>query len=331
MSATFTRHLNGAVRDYGRPLGRATFVIALVAVVVAAVRFLAAIGRGVPAIADTGAAALTAAVLVYTLSHGLRMVRLAVLVSDPEVKFARLSQVHMFTAAVSFVTPFKLGEIYRVVALGHVLGSTGRSLVIVWVERAFDSAAIMLLILGAWSIDRSIIEQILPLILMSLGFVAATVALFTIVPERLGALSLFILSRYDGERPVRMLRRIQWIRHRIALAGKLLDGKVATLAALTLAIWSLELITLGVVMPRAARHARDIATGLPLFLSGQTSGGVSTPHDFHSLVIAGTLLILGALAGLLYAPVRLARPRARRTGRTPQSLNQAMTASTAAS
>jgi hypothetical protein len=317
MDARFLLRGNRTIRGTGSIAGTAIFVAALVTLLGATVRFLLGFAGDEQPTWQLGTTTLATAGMLYLASHALRIARLAVLAGDPGVSVARFGLVHMMAAGVSFITPYKLGEIFRVIALGHLLGSAGRSLVVVWVERAFDSAAIILLILAASLIDSHVVEQIRPLIVMSVIFVVATIALFTIVPERLSAMSFVILRRRDGEWTVRILRAIRWVQHRIALAGKLLDGKIATLSALTAAIWSLELATLGAIMPATADRLREIATGLPVFLSGQTSGGVpaapTSSYGLHGLVITATLLLLGSAAALIYAPIRLRR-RARGRG-----------------
>jgi hypothetical protein len=288
-------------------LAAALFIVGLAMIVVAATRFGA---FRIPHRPDTvGLGALWIACLLYAASHGVRVIRLAIITGDPRVSLRQIAMVHAITAAASLVTPFKLGEIFRISELGHLLGDVGRSIVIVWVERAFDSAAIMFLILVASLAEPTVLGQIRPLVIVSVAFVAATLALFTIVPEGLGTLSLFIVRRYDGPHAVRVLKGVHWLKRGIDLGPRFIAGKVSVLLVLTFAIWGLELATLWWATPLVVQSLHNLATGLPIFLSSGSLEGLSiegraarSPHEF---VIEATLLALGSICMLAYAPLRL--------------------------
>jgi len=303
--------------------GAVLFIAALASVCGAMALFVGTLLSGPSRRPDEGLTAPWLAAMLYTASHGLRVIRLTVLAGDPRVSLRQLGLVHLLTAAVSMMTPFKLGEIYRITELGHLLRNTGYALIVVWIERAFDFAAITLLILLAYAAQPAILSQIQPLVVMAVLFVAATIALFTIVPEGLGTLSLFVLRRYDGNGAIGALRALQWLRQGITLGPRFIAGKVPTLLVLTLGIWGLELATFSAMTTGAERHLRGLVTGLPLFLSSESLGGgflhPSGPHWQYRLVITGTLLALGVIAALLYAPARLRGALALGSSRVAQS------------
>jgi hypothetical protein len=295
-----------------RFVGEVAFAVAVACVVVATFIF----GRtswGTSTAVRSGYLRFAIAVSFYIASHSVRVLRLAVLVGDPKVSLKHIGLVHFLTAAVSFITPLKLGEGYRVAEMAHLLANAGRALVIVWVERAFDFAAIGVLVLIAAVAKPSIVEAIQPIILLSLTYVIATLLLFMVLPEALRALNLFVVRKYEGDRAIRRLQVIEWFQSWVTLGPQVVTRRIALLGMLTFAVWGLELAALAVLLPATAQGVRQLLSGLPIFLAAVSSGGFSQSRtvvgDDYRIMISGTLLVLGSVAGLAYAPMRI---RARR-------------------
>jgi len=293
-------------------VGAALFAAGLFCVVGAAAVLLWKVVRN-PAI-ENGATYLAGATLLYASSHCARVVRLAVLIGDPLVSLREIGLVHFLSVAVSYMSPFKLGEAFRVFETGHLLHNGGLALVIVWVERAFDFAVIALLVAVASATTTGLFGTIQPLILLSAMFVISTVFLFAVAPEALRALNLFVVRKYEGQRAIRRLKIIQWLQGWIALGPRVVSRRMAPLAALTCLIWGLELATLAVLLPTRGQDLAKLAAALPMFLSAASWGGVllaGPVGDDYALVVSWTMLALGVVAGLLYAPTRFRTARSR--------------------
>jgi hypothetical protein len=247
-------------------------------------------------------------VLLYVSSHLIRVMRLVILAGDPTVSLRHIGLVHLMTAAVSIITPFKLGEAWRILELGRLLRSMGHALMIVWMERAFDFAVIAGIVLLAYVAEPSVLATIRPLVLVATVFVIVTACVFTIFPGGLGTLSLFVLRRYDGSGAVRTLRFLQWLREGIAMGPRIVAGKLAPLFVLTLAIWGLELATYWTILAEPETVAR-VAGRLATFLSSESLSGVvfhpDGVSDLYSAIVVGTLLAMGVTAGLVWLPSRL--------------------------
>jgi hypothetical protein len=294
-------------RRWIRLVGVAVFGAALAAVAVATGMLWRDIGSGRQE--GAGLVTVAAAATVYAGSHLVRVVRLALLIGDPRISLRQIGLVHSFTAAVSFITPLKLGEAYRVLELGRILSDFGRSLVIVWVERAFDFGAIAVLVLLASIVVQNVLAALQPLILLSVTFVVMTLLLFVVLPEALRPLNLFVVRKYNGEDAIRRLQLIEWLQGWTTLGAQVAAKKISLLATLTAFIWGLELLALALLMPASSRGIPELISGLPVFLSGVSSGGLRVSRALlssdHGLVISATLLLLGLSAGLLHAPTRL--------------------------
>lgn len=217
--------------------------------------------------------ALALAGLVYLGSHMLRILRLALLVGAWRVGLRTLGSFHLMTAAVSLVAPLKLGEVYRILELGNIVGGHVRAAVIVWWERTFDAAAILSLIVAVLLFGSgSTTVRTYGVGLLALTFVAITVVVVTLAPDNLRRLSVFIIRRYEASRTVPLLHIIDLVRRSIEEAPRVVRSKVATLTTLTALIWAAEATCFAIVLPEL-RGTLDMAlSALLVFLSAITAG-----------------------------------------------------------
>ena len=254
--------------------------------------------------------------LAYLSSHMLRILRLALLVGAWRVGMRTLGSFHLMTAAVSLVAPLKLGEVYRIVELGNIVGGHVRAAVIVWWERTFDAAAILLLIVVVLFGSGSTKPTTYGVALLALAFILVTAIVVTIAPENLRRLSVFIIRRYDSPDTVPFLRGIDLVRRSIEEAPRIVHAKIATLSTLTALIWGAEAICFAIVFPELRGTLDMVLSALLSFLSAVTTGetllsvlGVDGPLDVHLLSYFSAtqvpLAFIGFLAALHYAPRRL--------------------------
>jgi Lysylphosphatidylglycerol synthase TM region len=253
--------------------------------------------------------------LVYIGSHMLRILRLALLVGAWRVGLRTLGSFHLMTAAVSLVAPLKLGEVYRIVGLGNIVGGPVRAVVIVWWERTFDAAAILFLIVIVLMFgSSSTTPHTYGVALLALAFILTTAVVVAIAPENLRRLSVFIIRRYDSAHTVPLLHVIDLVRRSIEEAPRTVRHKVTTLAALTGLIWTAEAACFAIVYP-TLRGTLDMAlTALLAFLSAVTKGEtLLSALDVNRAALDGyalsylsatqiPLAFIGLLAALHYLP-----------------------------
>jgi hypothetical protein len=252
--------------------------------------------------------------IVYLSSHMLRILRLALLIGAWRVGLRTVGSFHLMTAAVSLVAPLKLGEFYRILELGNIVGGHVRAAVIVWWERTFDAAAILLLIVVVLLFQSgSPPPQTYGVALLALAFIVITAIVVTIAPENLRRLSVFIIRRYDSPRTVPLLRATELVRRSIEEAPRTVHSKVATLSTLTALIWMAEATCFAIVFPEL-RGTLDMAlSALLAFLSAVTTGDTLLGVLAGDRPLDGNLLsyftatqiplaFLGFLAALHYTP-----------------------------
>ena len=300
----------------GLTLSKALYVVALVSVLALAVFVAPAFYESAPAM-PLGVIAL--ATLSYLTSHLLRIARLALLSGDAGLSLRALAKVHLFTSSVSLVTPFKLGELYRVVELSLLTRSPVRGLILVWLERVFDVVVILALLLLASVFQPAAVASYLGVLAISLIFVLATLFFVVLMPDNLRRVGSYVIRRYDQSWTVGLLWLVAELRGMTGEMSKMLRGRRLSLLVFTMMIWTFEGLSFGLLLSEADGLLQPLA-GLLSFLSltteGETlatfiqnraSGSVSQALVGYVLATQGALLIVGIVAGLAMARTRLTR------------------------
>lgn len=192
---------------------------------------------------------------VYIGSHVLRIARMATLLGDSAPSFRQVAFAHAVTGPVSGMLPFKIGEVARVWALGSVSGGLGHGLSAVWIERTLDAGVLLLVGAGLWWTRGDLGPVLAPVVVLSGGLLVGTAVVLRVLPEQLGVARRAVLHRYDSALGVRLL----WSLHRLAevveVPRRLVSGRVASLAGLTVAIWVTEVVALALVVGSATASA----------------------------------------------------------------------------
>jgi hypothetical protein len=211
--------------------------------------------------------------VVYMVGHGLRSLRLALLIGGWRIGLRLIVSFHFMTAAVGLALPLKLGEVYRVVELSNLSSSLVRAVVIVWWERVFDILAIVV-ILSVVVIHTSSagLQEFVGIAGLALTFLMATALTFFVMPDNLRRLSVLIIRRYDSSRTVPVLRMIDLIRHAIQEAPHIVSAKIATLTVLTVLIWACETTCFAIVLSALGGALTVAPDALLSFLSALTRG-----------------------------------------------------------
>ncbi len=253
------------------------------------------------ALRDAWAAVLTAAVL-YGAAHVLRAARLAVLAAPAlGMRVRAVVLLHFHTAPVSFIVPFKLGELYRWQQLAWLSRNPGGSLLIVLLDRMLD-ALVLLLALAAVAVASGRMAPGATLI-AGLLTLATVLGLFVVlvVPGCLKALQAYILQNHSAPRARRVLRVVDASRLAVSSARERLRGNFALLLFISAVIWVIEsgmlvLLARQVDGPGSFLPSLFARTLFPQF----TDGTPLQVTSLYTLACLLTLLPLWAAATALY-------------------------------
>ena len=249
---------------------------------------------------------------LYALGQLMRIVRLALLIGDARLSLRNLACLHLFTAGVALGTPLRIGDVYRATELGRKTGGLIIGFTYVWIERLFDAAVILPLLIYAASREGEEAYSYVGIAGFTLLFVCLSVLLVALLPDNLRRVGTYLIRRYEGQWTIRALRLIDDIRAVMRRMPAILRGRIASLTALTLLVWLFELSSFTVVA-LFWHPEREPLSGLLTFLS-QTTGGGTLPDllsEASSLDPAELAYLTGSQAPLALVAVAAAIQYAR--------------------
>jgi len=300
--------------------GRVLFALAMLALVAHTAMSLPYFMRVLARLSDGGALAAVG-ILGYLGAHILRALRLAIIAGGHEISLRRLTLVHFVTAGVSLLLPFKLGELYRVFELRQVIGSLRRAVQTVWLERAFDVAALVVMMLIVAFAPAGAAAVFAPLSAAAALFIVLTLTIFVVLPANLRAVSLFVIRRYRSERAVTVLRLLDGALRFVESGRQLVRHKQGAVGAVSAFIWALEVASFGVIVAAIGPTAEPLLTSFLAYVSTASFGaaewypvygnGADSLLAFPVMVfVYGVLTRLplfacALLLGAMYAPARM--------------------------
>lgn len=174
---------------------------------------------------------------VWLLGHVVRAIRLVVLLGERGRSVRAVVAAHVATIALAADVPYKLGEIGRIIALG-LAGRPWDGVRAVWIERTFDAAALGLAAVVVTAMGDT---RPWPILVAAGVWLVGTAAALTVVPEGAAMAKATLLRRYDTSWSVRALAALTALRAELTTWRQMLNGKVATLSLMTVAVWACEL------------------------------------------------------------------------------------------
>jgi hypothetical protein len=222
---------------------------------------LAAVDEHVGAVFMAAPVMISGMMVLYLIAHCLRAVRLALLTASAFDVSARTTfLLHLFTAPVALVLPFKLGEVFRLQQLIMVTGRPVGSLIVLLLDRVLDAVILLPIFLYIVATDesRASAGQLGLVALLSLVLICAGAA-FLAAPEASRTVQQYIFLRHRRPRARLVLGWLSAIGDVLDRSVRSLRTNLAVLIALSLAIWSLEVgatfILLGVETARTVLSA----------------------------------------------------------------------------
>ncbi len=295
------------------PLGQRRTRVLLIAFPLAAIALSLPFYKvfdAIPAAREAWAVVLAAAVL-YGVSHILRALRLALLAAPAlGLPVRTIVLLHFHTAPVSFIVPFKLGELYRWQQLAWLSDNPIGSLVLLLLERTLDAVVLLIVLAIVIAVGGRLPPH--TELLSGLLTFATILGLFAIfiAPGCLEAMQAYILRYHSAPRARRVLRIIDSTRIMTGSANERLRGNVIPLLFLSVAIWALESGMLLLLAERLNRETGGFLTSLlTMTLSPQAAEGPAVAiTSLYALVCLMTLLLVWPAATILYV-MRIRYPR----------------------
>lgn len=252
--------------------------------------------------------ACVAALLLYGLAHALRAVRLYLILGVGQIRFTTLFGYQVFIALCSLATPFKVGDGVRALELYRLNGNDLRGILAVWIDRLFDVAIIVvILLLFLWSGRTS---GAVHLVLMMSGlFLFGSIAAVLILPGGVASLARSLVVLRGERRFVLVLlglcRRFLDLIRRVPTFDR---ATFSLLSIITLAIWAFECMTIFfalIALPVADSGAIAYAVQILGYAISGPVTNIEAPAALYRLVAFAALAMLSAGAFMSYARARI--------------------------
>lgn len=251
---------------------------------------------------------LTVCVL-YLTSHLMRSLRLMTLLLETERSFFRIFRLHMATAWVGLLLPFKLGDAYRMIELSHNQHRAVTGPFVVVLERFFDGGVLLGLAAMTLFLTPGILPEIELLIVMLLAVVAVGVLSYWMLPGFIDYVRSLVIRRSHSQRGYNILQWLQHLDRLITESHKLIHGRILALLVLSLGIWGVEWGCVA-LLRRYIADAQPEETWLPALLKVFTAlltskGDATTVFPFYGIMVFWGLSVLGFPLWLAYARQRI--------------------------
>lgn len=181
-------------------------------------------------------------IALFVLAHLVRLFRLYVLLIERKEKIGTLAEIYLRSTLASNILPFKTGDLYRVIVYGRMLNDLLKGLVLIWVDRFFDTlvlAAIVLFLLrGSLQFQVSIV---------TLVFIALSVLAFISFQSTYLYFNKLFLTLSKTKKGVYYLRVLASLKELHTFAVKLVSSRFVILILLSALVWMVEFTMLSLL------------------------------------------------------------------------------------
>jgi len=238
------------------------------------------------------------ALVAYLGAHVFRMVRTLVVLGNSVRSVRLVVLAHAVSAPWTGLLPFKVGELVRMYAIGHVTDGFWHGLRAVWIERTFDAVLIAIAVLIALTTLPEVGHAVVPVGIVSVGLLLATAGAVIALPENLATAKLWVMRRYTTDWSLRTLAFLDDMGDAVKRLGELVRGKLATLSVLTAAIWSLEVLGLWLLVGDFSEVGKGVIVGMLAILSTIVSPDGAVQMQFAEAIGSWRAIIFVALPSM---------------------------------
>jgi uncharacterized protein (TIRG00374 family) len=272
------------------------WLTALVAAASAAYFFASLDYTGICAILLQYELLLPLLVLIAIVAQWLKSMRMFVIMMDTQLSYRQNLSLYAVTTAINIMTPFKIGELYRIALYGRYVGSYIGGAVRVVFDRAIDTAALLTYLTILILFQTS---AILPLYLILLAlFVLFCVAWF-VFPQLYRFWNDYLISQRHSRRSVKLLSALSDLNTAYEFLRSILRGRTFIVYLFSMLAWGLELV--GVYALTLFAKSGSIAQ-ISAYLTSTLS---TTVNEYQKLFALCYLVVLSIL--FLYSVLRQKR------------------------
>ncbi len=238
-------------------------------------------------------------VLIAVVTQMIKATRMYVIVMDADISYQKNLLVYAATTVINIMTPYKAGEVYRIMLYGKCVGSYASGAVRVLLDRAVDTAALLtyLTIILLFQVSA-----VLPLYLLLLALFVLFCAAWFVFPQLYRFWNDYLITQRHTRRSAKVLKALSDVNRAYEYLRELIRGRVFIMYLLSMTAWGLELV--GVYVLTVYTHSNS-ASQISAYLVSALS---TAANEYQKLYALCYLAVLGIM--MLVSACVLRRRRA---------------------
>ena len=177
-------------------------------------------------------------ILTVLLVHSVKALRLYLALYGNDMKRSACMKLYCKVTPVSVVLPWKLGEFFRIYCCGRELGSMLKGMVIILLDRFFDTMALVTMILILWFFGGGALPVLVYAFLVFLGLV---ILLYNGFPGMYEVWKKYLLSSKATVHKLSMLKLLDAANRIYCEIRGVLRGRGSLLYILSILAWGAEI------------------------------------------------------------------------------------------
>lgn len=169
--------------------------------------------------------------------HFIKALRLYFIMLETRLTLERFFKVYIKTMLVNLVFPFKLGELFRMYCFGSELKSIKRGILLILIDRYFDTVPLMLLLL---SFTLFCGDSIKGIVIILLCFLVVVTIIYGLFPSTFKYLNRFFIVKTSSEKGIIALGVLKKMQLWFLYIQELIKGRELILLILSCLVWMLE-------------------------------------------------------------------------------------------
>ncbi|MBD5544046.1 MAG: hypothetical protein HDR01_07395 [Lachnospiraceae bacterium] len=238
---------------------------------------------------------ILAIAVCFLAVHAAKMIRLYLVLMEHKIGFSRFLLLYLKTTFVNLLIPFKAGEIYRIFAIGRESGVWQVGILSVLIDRFFDIAALLLVLLP---LDVIFYGDISFITWIFLAIIVIIACIYLSIEPTYQYLNKYIIKEKNSGRSMAVLKGLDVVNNWYEFTKNLVQGRFALIFLASFAGWVFEILAL-----KALAGFLAVPFGIGSFSQYIKSiflAGESRIASTYTLVGAGVFLLLSIVGQLVY-------------------------------
>ncbi len=234
-------------------------------------------------------------VLFFSLAHAFKAARLYLVLMEEGLPLKDYLSLYARTTLANLVIPFKLGEIYRIAAVYRVTGRGVPSILSVCIDRFFDTAALLAIIIPVGFLFGERPGNVSLLLALGLIFILLVYLIF--IPSY-RYLNEYVIMHKRSERSIRSLEYLKNIKIWHDFASGLIKGRAPLVVLISFLGWGAEFIAIKsfCAMTGIGFYMEDLIDYIDSIFS-PGSGGTAF---YYNAVGAGIFVVLTVVSLIMF-------------------------------